>query len=62
MKKLHMDANSKSGAASKTGSPRKMKRIGFMKGLGKIPDDFNTMAEDEIALMYTSPLFPPEDE
>jgi hypothetical protein len=61
MKKPQIDANSKFGDASKTGGQRKIKRIGFMKGLGKIPDDFNTMAEDEIALMYPSPLFPPDD-
>jgi hypothetical protein len=57
-----VDATSKSQAAPKTGGLRKIKRIGFMKGQGKIPDDFNTMAEDEFALMYTSPLFPPENE
>jgi prevent-host-death family protein len=30
--------------------------IGFMAGHGFIPDDFDSMAADEIALMYESPL------
>ena len=36
--------------------PRIIKRIGFMKGAFELPDDFDTMAADEIALMYESPL------
>ncbi len=33
-------------------SPRKMQRLGFMKGMGKIPDDFKTMHAKEIEEMF----------
>jgi prevent-host-death family protein len=36
--------------------PRKIQRIGFMKGEFTVPDDFDTMAAEEIALMYEGPL------
>jgi prevent-host-death family protein len=36
--------------------PHQMKHVGFMKGLGLVPDDFDTMAADEIALMFENPL------
>jgi hypothetical protein len=32
--------------------PHKPQRLGFMKGMGKIPDDFDTMYADEIARMF----------
>jgi prevent-host-death family protein len=35
---------------------RKMKRIGFLEGRIKVPDDFDTMGADLIALMHESPL------
>ena len=28
------------------------RRLGFMKGMGKIPDDFDTMYAEEIARMF----------
>ncbi len=35
------------------------RRIGFMKGMGKVPDDFNTMFAEEIRSMFEDgPLFP----
>lgn len=34
-----------------TGKKRK-RRIGFMKGMGGVPDDFNTMFAEEIADMF----------
>jgi prevent-host-death family protein len=36
--------------------PPDMKRIGFMKGQFTIPDDFDAMASNDIALMYEGPL------
>lgn len=35
---------------------RKLKRIGFLEGQIKVPDDFDTMGADLLALMYESPL------
>ncbi|MDR0908950.1 MAG: hypothetical protein LBM77_04205 [Spirochaetaceae bacterium] len=32
--------------------PRKERRIGFMKGEIKVPDDFDTMMQDEIIAMF----------
>ena len=32
--------------------PHKPQRLGFMRGGGKIPDDFDTMYADEIAHMF----------
>ena len=32
--------------------PRAPRRIGFMKGEGSVPDDFDTMAAEEIADMF----------
>lgn len=32
--------------------PRKIQRIGFMKGQIKVPDDFDTMFQDEIIKMF----------
>ena len=32
--------------------PRKMQRIGFMKGQIKVPDDFDTMFQDDIIKMF----------
>jgi prevent-host-death family protein len=37
-------------------APPAMKRIGFMKGQFTIPDDFDKLASDDIALMYEGPL------
>ena len=35
------------------------RRIGFMKGMGKVPDDFDTMFAEEIRSMFEDgPLFP----
>jgi antitoxin (DNA-binding transcriptional repressor) of toxin-antitoxin stability system len=31
---------------------RKKQRVGFMKGLIKIPDDFNRIGEEEVAAMF----------
>ena len=32
--------------------PKKVKRLGFMLGEGKVPDDFNTMGSSEIENMF----------
>ena len=43
--------------------PKAMKRIGFADGMFKVPDDFDTMFQDEIeAMFYDGPLFPDEGE
>jgi prevent-host-death family protein len=31
---------------------KRKRRIGFMKGMGQVPDDFNTMFAEEIADMF----------
>ena len=33
-------------------APKKMRRIGFMKGQFKVPDDFDTMMQKEIEAMF----------
>jgi prevent-host-death family protein len=33
-------------------SPRKMRRLGFMAGRIKVPDDFDRMGEEEIARLF----------
>ena len=39
------------------------KRIGFLKGQISVPDDFDTMGQEEIeAMFYDGPLFPDEGE
>ncbi|MCG5501903.1 MULTISPECIES: type II toxin-antitoxin system Phd/YefM family antitoxin [Ectothiorhodospira] len=35
-----------------TPSASKVRRLGFLKGAFQIPDDFDTMASDEIAEMF----------
>ena len=35
--------------------PAKPKRLGFLEGVFKIPDDFDRMAEDEIAGLFGGP-------
>lgn len=35
-----------------TPEPKVMKRIGFMKGQFKVPDDFDTMYQDEIIALF----------
>jgi prevent-host-death family protein len=35
-----------------TPAPKKMRRIGFMKGEFKVPDDFDTMMQKEIEEMF----------
>ena len=43
--------------------PKAKKRIGFLKGQISVPDDFDTMFQEEIeAMFYDGPLFPDEDE
>ena len=32
-------------------APAKPKRVGFLKDYGKVPDDFDTMGQDDIAKM-----------
>jgi len=40
---------------------KKPQRIGFAEGQFTIPDDFNTMFQEEIeAMFYNSPIFPEE--
>ena len=34
------------------GLPHKPQRLGFMRGRGKIPDDFDTLYADEIARLF----------
>ena len=37
------------------------RRIGFAEGSWTVPDDFNTMGQEEIErLFYDGPIFPPE--
>lgn len=39
------------------------RRIGFMDGMFSVPDDFNTMYQDEIIAMFEDgPIFPEETE
>lgn len=54
-------ANGESFVIAKSGKPvadltpigkKRKRRIGFMKGMGIVPDDFNTMFADEIADMF----------
>lgn len=54
-------ANGESFVIAKSGKPvadltpigkKRKRRIGFMKGMGSVPDDFNTMFADEIADMF----------
>jgi prevent-host-death family protein len=33
-------------------SPRKVRRLGFMMGRIKVPDDFDRMGEEEIAALF----------
>lgn len=33
----------------------KPKRLGFLEGVFKVPDDFDTMADEEIARLFGSP-------
>jgi prevent-host-death family protein len=33
-------------------APGEMKRLGFMEGLIEVPDDFDTMGQDEIEEMF----------
>jgi prevent-host-death family protein len=35
--------------------PAKLKRLGFLEGVFKVPDDFDRMAEDEIAGLFGDP-------
>lgn len=43
--------------------PKAPQRIGFAKGMFTIPDDFDTMFQQEIeAMFYESKLFPDEEE
>ena len=35
-----------------TPEPKLMKRIGFLKGQFKVPDDFDTMYQDEIIALF----------
>ena len=52
----------KAGKPLVTVSPvaaKPIRRIGFMKGMGEVPDDFNTMFAEEIRAMFEDgPLFP----
>lgn len=54
-------ANGESFVIAKSGKPvadltpigkKRKRRIGFMKGMGSVPDDFNTMFAEEIADMF----------
>ena len=54
-------ANGESFIIAKSGKPvadltpigkKRKRRIGFMKGMGSVPDDFNTMFAEEIADMF----------
>lgn len=43
--------------------PKARKRIGFAEGMFEVPDDFDTMFQEEIeSLFYDGPLFPGEGE
>lgn len=40
---------------------RKPQRLGFAEGLWNVPDDFDTMFQEEIeSMFYDSEIFPPE--
>ena len=39
-----------------TQPPHKIKRIGFMEGAIKVPDDFDTMGAEEIIAMFEGEL------
>ena len=39
-----------------TQPPHKIKRIGFMEGAIRVPDDFDTMGVDEIIAMFEGEL------
>lgn len=42
---------------------KKPQRLGAMKGMFSVPDDFDTMFQEEIEEMfYGGPIFPPEDQ
>jgi prevent-host-death family protein len=63
-------ANGESFIIAKSGKPvakvtpfveKPPQRIGFMKGMGTVPDDFDTMFQKEIEEMfYGGPIEPPE--
>lgn len=36
-------------------SPREVRRLGFMSGQMKVPDDFDRMGEDEIGRLFGTP-------
>lgn len=43
--------------------PKARKRIGFAEGLYNVPDDFDTMFQEEIEdMFYNGPIFPAEDD
>lgn len=43
--------------------PKKPQRIGFAEGMFPVPDDFDTMFQEEIEEMfYGGSIFPPEDD
>ncbi|MEI9851096.1 MAG: type II toxin-antitoxin system prevent-host-death family antitoxin [Sphingomonas sp.] len=43
--------------------PKAKKRIGAMEGRFKVPDDFDTMFQQEIEdMFYNGPIFPPEED
>lgn len=41
--------------------PKAVRRIGFLEGRIKVPDDFDTMFQEEIEAMFDGPIFPPEE-
>jgi prevent-host-death family protein len=63
-------ANGESFVIAKSGKPvakvipileKLPQRIGFMKGMGSVPDDFDTLFAEEIRSMFEDgPLFPDE--
>lgn len=43
--------------------PRKQQRLGAMQGMFSVPDDFDTMFQEEIEEMfYGGSIFPPEEQ
>ena len=43
--------------------PKPKKRIGMLEGLYEVPDDFDTMFQEEIEdMFYNGPIFPPRDD
>ena len=43
--------------------PKPMQRIGAMEGRFKIPDDFNTMFQEEIEdMFYNGPIYPEQSD